>query len=52
MYKFRAIATKNECTEYKGQFTQEQILEKTIGPFDKMMALIKLNPSIIERYDF
>lgn len=52
MYKFRAIATNNECTDYKGELTQEQILEKSIGTFDKMMALLKLNPKIKEKYDF
>lgn len=52
MYKFRAIATNNESTEYNGAFTQEQILDKSIGTFDKMMALLKLNPKIIEKYDF
>jgi len=50
MYRFRAIATNNESTDYKGAFTQEEILNKTIGPFDKMMALLKLNPYIKERY--
>lgn len=52
MYKFRSIATNNECTDYNGTLTQEQILNKSIGTFDKMMALLKLNPQIIERYDF
>lgn len=52
MYKFRAIATNNESTEYNGAFNQEEILDKSIGTFDKMMALLKLNPQIIERYDF
>lgn len=52
MYKFRAIATNNECTDYGGTLTQEEILAKSIGPFDKMMALLKLNPQIKERYDF
>jgi hypothetical protein len=52
MYKFRSIATNNESTDYNGEFTQEQILDKSIGTFDKMMALLKLNPKIIEKYDF
>jgi hypothetical protein len=52
MYKFRSIATNNESTEYNGEFSQEQILDKSIGTFDKMMALLKLNPKIIEKYDF
>jgi hypothetical protein len=52
MYRFRAIATNNESTDYGGKLTQEEILEKNIGPFDKMMALLKLNPLIKEKYDF
>lgn len=52
MYKFRSIATNNESTEYNGTLSQEQILDKSIGTFDKMMALLKLNPKIIEKYDF
>lgn len=52
MYKFRAIATNNECTEYEGKLSQEQILDKSIGTFDKMMALLKLNPLMIHKYDF
>jgi len=52
MYKFRAIATNNECTDYQGKCTQEEILDKNIGTYDKLMALLKLNPQIISRYDF
>jgi hypothetical protein len=50
MYRFRAIANNNEPTDYHGELTQEQILDKSIGTFDKMMALLKLNPQIIEKY--
>lgn len=52
MYKFKSIATNNECTDYGKDVSQEQILEKTIGTFDKMMALLKLNPQIIKTYEF
>ena len=51
MYKFRAIATNNECTEYNGTLTQEEILSKSIGTFDKMMALLKLNPLMKQTYE-
>lgn len=52
MYRFKPIATNNESTDYKGAITQEDILNKSIGPFDKMMALLKFNPLIKERYGF
>ena len=52
MYRFRAIRTDNECTDYQGKLSQEQILDKSIGTFDKMMAMLKLNPLIINKYDF
>jgi hypothetical protein len=52
IYKFKAIATNNECTDYGKGVTQEQILDKPIGTFDKMMALLKLNPLIINNYEF
>lgn len=52
MYKFRAIATNNECTDYQGELNIEEILDKSIGTFDKMMAMLKLNPLMIKRYDF
>lgn len=51
MYKFRAIATNNECTDYNGTLTQEEILNKNIGTFDKMMALLKLNPLMKKVYE-
>lgn len=51
LYKFRAIATNNESTDYKGEFNQEEILEKNIGTFDKMMALLKLNPLMKNTYE-
>ena len=51
MYRFRAIATNNECTEYNGSLTQEQILDKSIGTYDKLMALLKLNPLMKQTYE-
>lgn len=52
LYKFRAIATNNESTDYDGKFTVDEILEKRIGTFDRMMAIIKAIPSIKEKYHF
>lgn len=52
LYKFRSIATNNECTDYGGKFSLDEILEKRIGTFDRMMATIKFNPNIKEKYHF
>lgn len=49
MYRFRSIATNNENTDY-GKISVEKILKKNIGNFDKLMAILKSNPSMKEVY--